>query len=118
MSRRTATADKPFSPTKSQLSKIAAQTNTSTHECQETLGFLRTQLQCADNKWRVCFRALVVIEYLLHFGNERCVQWAMENLDSIRPLERYNHPDKMHEFRGKEDCTPKILRFSTSLADI
>jgi epsin len=114
MSGKTATADKPFSPTKSQLSKIAAQTNASTHEYQETVAFLESQLQRADSKWRCYFRTLVVIEYLLHFGNERCVRWATENLDSIRALELFNHADGKAKFRGKKDHSLEVLRFPTS----
>lgn len=118
MSRKTATADKPYSPTKSQLSRVASQTNASTHEYQETVDFLKSQLQCADSKWRCYFKTLVVIEHLLHLGNERCVEWAMENLDSIRALELFSHADEKAKFRGKKDHTPKILRFPTSSVDI
>jgi hypothetical protein len=118
MSGKTATADKPFSPIKSQLSNIAAQTNASTHEYQETVAFLESQLQRADSKWRCYFRTLVVIEYLLHHGNERCVRWAMQNLDSIKALELFNHADGKAEFRGKKEYSPRILRFPTSLVDI
>ena len=118
MSKNTATADKPFSPTKSLLSKIAAQTNASTHEYQETVDFLENRLQRSDGKWRCYFKTLVVIEYLLHLGNERCVRWATENLDSIRALELFNHADGKAKFRGMKDHTPKILCFPTSVVDI
>ena len=36
----------------------------------------------------------MVIEYLLHLGSERCVEWAKENLDSIQVLKVFNHIDK------------------------
>jgi hypothetical protein len=111
MSGKTATTDKPFSPTRSQLSKIAAQTHASTHEYQETVTFLESQLQRADSKWRCYFRTLVVVEYLLHLGNERCVRWAKENLDSIRALELFNHADGKAKFRGKKDHSPKSFVF-------
>jgi epsin len=117
-SGKLATADKPHSPSKSQLSRVAAQTNASIHEYQETVGFLKSQLQRTDNKWRCYFKILVVIEYLLHLGSERCIEWAKENLDSIRSLELFNHADKKAEFRGKKDHTPKILRYPTSLVDM
>ena len=118
MYKKTATADKPFSPTKSQLSRVATQTYTSISEYQDTVELLKRQMQCVDGKWRCYFKTLVVIEYLLHLGNERCVRWATENLDSIRALELFNHADGKAKFRGMKDHTPKILCFPTSVVDI
>jgi hypothetical protein len=60
----------------------------------------------------------VVIEYLLHLGSERCIEWAKENLGSIRALELFNHADEKVKFRGKKDHTHKILRSPTSLVDM
>jgi len=110
MFKKTATADKPFSPTKSQLSKVAAQTHASAHEYEETVDFLKSQLQSLENKWRCYFKVLVVIEYLLRFGSETCVRWAMENVDTIKALKLFNHVDKKAEFRGKQGCISKTLR--------
>lgn len=118
MSREIATADKPFSPNKSLLSRIATQTIASTREYQETVDLLKSQLQRADSKWRCFFKALVVIEFLLHFGNRKCVEWAMENLDSIRALQLFKHADAKAEFRGKKDHAPKFLRCPTSPVDM
>jgi epsin len=106
MSRKIATVDRPYSPKKSQMSRVAAQTNASAHEYQETVDFLKRQLQCADTKWRCFFKILVVIEYLLHFGNEKCVEWAMENLDSIKVLELFNHAEEKAKFKGKRCHSP------------
>jgi epsin len=109
MSSKTATTDKPHSPSKSQLSKVAAQTHCSTHEYQETVDFLKRQLQCVGSKWRCCFKTLVVIEYLLHHGSERCIEWAIENADSIKTLELFKHENEKAEFKGKKATPLKRL---------
>jgi hypothetical protein len=113
MSSKTATTDKPHSPSKSQLSRVAAQTHGSAHEYQETMDFLKRQLQCLGGKWRCYFKTLVVIEYLLHHGNEKCVEWAIGNTDSIKTLELFNHQDEKAKFIGKK-ATP--LKYPVSLS--
>lgn len=110
--------DKPYSPSKSQLSRVAAQTCASMREYQETVDSLKRQLQYDDSKWRRYFKTLVVIEHLLHLGNERCVEWATENLDSILALKVFNHVDKKAEYKGKKGYIPKILRFTMPLIDM
>lgn len=119
MLEKTATADKPFSPTKSQLNKVAAQTHGLTTEYRDTVDFLKRQMQCVGGKWRCYFKVLVVIEYLLFFGSERCVGWAMENLNSIRALELFSHADEKARFRGEKRSTPpKFFGSPVSSADV
>ncbi len=103
----TATGDKPFRPSKSQLLKVAVQTNTSPHKYQATVATLERQLKCADAKWRCFLRTLVVIEYLLQVGNEKCVDWATEKIDLIIALKKFDHGDEKARYKGRESIVPK-----------
>ncbi|KAL5327966.1 hypothetical protein ACEPPN_005672 [Leptodophora sp. 'Broadleaf-Isolate-01'] len=107
-----ATANKPYNPPKTLLSKIVAQTSSSPHEYLETVAFLNKELQCTNRKWRCCFKALVVVEYLLSFGNENFVGWAKENLESIEALQHFSHDDVKATFRVRYAAKQVVLLLS------
>ncbi|CEG83097.1 Putative EH domain binding protein epsin 2 [Rhizopus microsporus] len=57
------------------------------------MDMLDKRLNDKGKNWRHVFKALVVLDYLLHFGSENVVMYAKENVYVIKTLREFQHLD-------------------------
>ncbi|CEI94451.1 Putative EH domain binding protein epsin 2 [Rhizopus microsporus] len=57
------------------------------------MDMLDKRLNDKGKNWRHVFKALVVLDYLLHFGSENVVLYAKENVYVIKTLREFQHLD-------------------------
>lgn len=60
----------------------------------EIMDILDLRLNDKAEDWRHLYKALKLLDYLLHEGSELCVQWARKNIYIIKTLREFNHVDK------------------------
>ncbi|RCH80675.1 hypothetical protein CU097_001563, partial [Rhizopus azygosporus] len=89
---REATSNDPHGPSGVILNELA-QLTFNEHDFIEIMDMLDKRLNDKGKNWRHVFKALVVLDYLLHFGSENVVLYAKENVYVIKTLREFQHLD-------------------------
>ncbi|XP_057959639.1 clathrin interactor EPSIN 1 isoform X1 [Malania oleifera] len=87
-----ATDNEPWGPHGSALAEIAQATKKFT-ECQMVMNVLWTRLGETGRDWRLVYKALAVIEYLIANGSERAVDEIIEHTFQISSLTSFEHAE-------------------------
>ncbi|WCJ29555.1 ENTH/VHS family protein [Euphorbia peplus] len=85
-----ATDDAPWGPHGTTLAEIAQATKKFT-ECQMVMNVLWTRLGELGKDWRLVYKALTVIEYLVAHGSERAVDDIIEHTFQISSLSSFEY---------------------------
>ncbi|KAL8499124.1 hypothetical protein ACS0TY_022193 [Phlomoides rotata] len=85
-----ATDDEPWGPHGTVLAEIAQATKKYT-ECQMIMNVLWTRLSETGKSWRLVYKALAVIEYLVANGSERAVDDIIEHTYQISSLTSFEY---------------------------
>ncbi|XP_022997008.1 clathrin interactor EPSIN 1-like isoform X2 [Cucurbita maxima] len=85
-----ATDDEPWGPHGSALAEIAQATKKFS-ETQMVMNVLWTRLSETGKNWRLVYKALAVIEYLVAHGSERAVDDIIEHTFQISSLSSFEH---------------------------
>ncbi|KAJ0936574.1 putative ENTH domain, clathrin interactor EPSIN 1 [Helianthus annuus] len=85
-----ATDDEPWGPHGTALAEIAQATKKFS-ECQMVMNVLWTRLTETDRNWRLVYKALAVIEYLVANGSERAVDDIIEHTFQISSLSSFEY---------------------------
>ncbi|KAL8209858.1 hypothetical protein R6Q57_006590 [Mikania cordata] len=85
-----ATDDEPWGPHGTALAEIAQATKKFS-ECQMVMNVLWTRLTETDHNWRLVYKALAVIEYLVANGSERAVDDIIEHTFQISSLSSFEY---------------------------
>ncbi|KAJ8774774.1 hypothetical protein K2173_017220 [Erythroxylum novogranatense] len=87
-----ATDDEPWGPHGTVLAEIAQATKKFT-ECQMVMNVLWTRLTETGKNWRLVYKALAVIEYLVAHGSERAVDDIIEHTFQISSLSSFEYAE-------------------------
>ena len=60
-------------------------------ECEDVLNVLFMKLEESGKNWRMCYKALGVIEFMVSHGSERSVSLLRSHMHYIRALETFKH---------------------------
>ncbi|XP_047964627.1 clathrin interactor EPSIN 1-like [Salvia hispanica] len=85
-----ATDDEPWGPHGTVLAEIAQATKKFT-ECQMVMNVLWTRLTETGKNWRLVYKSLTVIEYLVGHGSERAVDDIIEHTFKISSLASFEY---------------------------
>lgn len=86
-----------WGPTGTQMSDIAkASYNYS--DFSDIMGTIWSRLQ--ESQWRYCYKAMLLLDYLLKNGSERCLESARENIYLLRQLDNFKFIDDEGKDQG------------------
>ncbi|KAF9923569.1 hypothetical protein FBU30_006398 [Linnemannia zychae] len=96
---REATSNDPWGPSGSQMNELAAASHNQ-HEFLEIMEILDKRMNDKGKNWRHVFKALTVLDYLLHVGSENVVKYARENLYIVKTLKEFQYIDEEGKDQG------------------
>ncbi|KAF9107230.1 hypothetical protein BGX29_006916 [Mortierella sp. GBA35] len=96
---REATSNDPWGPSGSQMNELAAASHNQ-HEFLEIMEILDKRMNDKGKNWRHVFKALTVLDYLLHVGSESVVRYARENLYIVKTLKEFQYIDEEGKDQG------------------
>ncbi|KAG0262268.1 hypothetical protein BGZ95_004055 [Linnemannia exigua] len=96
---REATSNDPWGPSGSQMNELAAASHNQ-HEFLEIMEILDKRMNDKGKNWRHVFKALTVLDYLLHVGSESVVKYARENLYIVKTLKEFQYIDEEGKDQG------------------
>ncbi|KAH7043479.1 hypothetical protein BKA57DRAFT_469917 [Linnemannia elongata] len=96
---REATSNDPWGPSGSQMNELAAASHNQ-HEFLEIMEILDKRMNDKGKNWRHVFKALTVLDYLLHVGSESVVKYARENLYIVKTLKEFQYIDEDGKDQG------------------
>jgi len=97
---REATNEDPWGPEGPILNEIAKMTSMYSY-FGEIMGMLWSRM-CQDNEgaWRRVYKGLLVLDFLIKNGSDRCVVNAKEHVYDLRTLQHYHHTDNKGKDQG------------------
>lgn len=97
---REATNDEAWGPHGTLMQEIAQYTLTYEHY-SEVMGMLwKRMFQENKENWRIAYKSLLLLTYLLKNGSEKCVTSAREHLYDLRSLETFAYVDENGKDQG------------------
>ncbi|KAG0324126.1 hypothetical protein BGZ99_002185 [Dissophora globulifera] len=96
---RTATSNDPWGPSGTQMNELARATF-GQQEFLEIMEILDKRMNDKGKNWRHVFKALTVLDYLLHVGSENVVKYARENLYIVKTLKEFQYIDEEGKDQG------------------
>ncbi|KAF9161854.1 hypothetical protein DFQ27_008283 [Actinomortierella ambigua] len=96
---REATSNDPWGPSGTQMNELA-QATYHQQEFIEIMEILDKRLNDKGANWRHVFKALTVLDYLLHVGSENVVRYAKENLYIVKTLKEFQYIDAEGKDQG------------------
>ncbi|KAF8976751.1 hypothetical protein BGZ46_007995 [Entomortierella lignicola] len=96
---RTATSNDPWGPSGSQMNELADATFHQ-QEFLEIMEILDKRMNDKGKNWRHVFKALTVLDYLLHVGSENVVKYARENTYVVKTLKEFQYIDEDGKDQG------------------
>ncbi|KAJ4836975.1 hypothetical protein Tsubulata_025286 [Turnera subulata] len=117
-----ATDDAPWGPHGTTLAELAQATKKFT-ECQMVMNVLWTRLQETGKDWRLVYKALTVIEYLVAHGSERAVDDIIEHTFQISSLTSFeyvepNGKDSGLNVRKKAETIVSLLNNKDKIQEV
>ncbi|KAJ3037092.1 hypothetical protein HK097_003610, partial [Rhizophlyctis rosea] len=89
---RQATSNDPWGPSGSLMAEISSATYTQ-RDFVEIMEMIDKRLNDHGKNWRHVFKALTLLDYLLHDGSEAVISYARENLYVIKTLKEFQYID-------------------------
>ncbi|KAF9175660.1 hypothetical protein BGX21_005617 [Mortierella sp. AD011] len=96
---REATSNDPWGPSGTQMNVLANATYNQ-QEFLEIMEILDKRMNDKGKNWRHVFKALTVLDYLLHVGSENVVKYARENLYIVKTLKEFQYIDEDGKDQG------------------
>ncbi|KAF9993613.1 hypothetical protein BGZ79_001705 [Entomortierella chlamydospora] len=96
---RTATSNDPWGPSGSQMNELAEATFNQ-QAFLEIMEILDKRMNDKGKNWRHVFKALTVLDYLLHVGSENVVKYARENTYVVKTLKEFQYIDEDGKDQG------------------
>lgn len=96
---RDATSNDPWGPTGQQMNEIAQMTYNQ-NDFVEIMEMLDKRLNDKGKNWRHVFKALTVLDYLLHNGSENVIIYFKDNLYIIKTLKEFQYVDEYSKDQG------------------
>ncbi|KAG0042428.1 hypothetical protein BGZ83_000467 [Gryganskiella cystojenkinii] len=96
---REATSNDPWGPSGTQMNELARATFNE-QEFLEIMEILDKRMNDKGKNWRHVFKALTVLDYLLHVGSENVVRYARENLYIVKTLKEFQLIDEDGKDQG------------------
>ncbi|KAF8932169.1 hypothetical protein BGZ52_010844 [Haplosporangium bisporale] len=96
---RTATSNDPWGPSGTQMNELARATF-GQQEFLEIMEILDKRMNDKGKNWRHVFKALTVLDYLLHVGSENVVRYARDNLYIVKTLKEFQYIDEDGKDQG------------------
>ncbi|KAF9950046.1 hypothetical protein BGZ72_008232 [Mortierella alpina] len=96
---REATSNDPWGPSGTQMNELARATF-GQQEFLEIMEILDKRMNDKGKNWRHVFKALTVLDYLLHVGSENVVKYARENLYIVKTLKEFQYIDEEGKDQG------------------
>eukprot|EP00271_Cylindrocystis_brebissonii_P019397 TRINITY_DN587_c0_g1_i2.p1 TRINITY_DN587_c0_g1~~TRINITY_DN587_c0_g1_i2.p1 ORF type:complete len:706 (-),score=139.97 TRINITY_DN587_c0_g1_i2:392-2509(-) len=104
-----ATSNEPWGPHGSLLSEIAAATQ-NYHENQMVMTVLWKRVQDTGKNWRHVYKALIVMDFLVGHGAERCVDELREHIYQLKLLVGFQYVEPSGKEQGKDQGMNVRLR--------
>ncbi|KAF9354830.1 hypothetical protein BGX34_010789 [Mortierella sp. NVP85] len=89
---REATSNDPWGPSGTQMNELAMATH-NPQDFVEIMEILDKRLNDKGKNWRHVFKALTVLDYLLHVGSEDVVRYARDNIYIVKTLKEFQYID-------------------------
>ncbi|PLW14756.1 hypothetical protein PCANC_15696 [Puccinia coronata f. sp. avenae] len=112
---RTATSNDPWGPSGTQMNEIATLTFNQ-QDFIEIMEMLDKRLNDKGKNWRHVFKALTLLDYLLHGGSENVVLYFRENVYIIKTLKEFQYIDEYGKDQGA-NVRQKAKDISNLLSD-
>ncbi|KAL5512446.1 hypothetical protein ACEPAG_3438 [Sanghuangporus baumii] len=96
---RDATSNDPWGPTGQQMNEIAQMTYNQ-NDFVEIMEMLDKRLNDKGKNWRHVFKALTVLDYLLHNGSENVIIYFRDNLYVVKTLKEFQYVDEYAKDQG------------------
>ncbi len=64
------------------------------HEFMEIMDIIDKRLNDSGKNWRHVFKALTLLDYLIHSGSEQVIAYAKQNLYVIKTLKEFQFIDE------------------------
>ncbi|RDX44272.1 ENTH-domain-containing protein [Lentinus brumalis] len=90
---RNATCNDPWPPSGKEMYELAQMTFNQ-NDFVEIMEVIDKRLNDKGKNWRHVFKALVVLDYLLHSGSENVIRYCEENLYEIKTLREFQYIDE------------------------
>ncbi|KAG0335961.1 hypothetical protein BG004_008252 [Podila humilis] len=112
---RTATSNDPWGPSGAQMNELA-RASFGQQEFLEIMDILDKRLNDKGKNWRHVFKALTVLDYLLHVGSENVVKYAKDNIYIVKTLKEFQYIDEEGKDQGS-NVRQKAKDITALLAD-
>ncbi|KAF9315359.1 hypothetical protein BG003_003108 [Podila horticola] len=112
---RTATSNDPWGPSGAQMNELA-RASFGQQEFLEIMEILDKRLNDKGKNWRHVFKALTVLDYLLHVGSESVVKYAKDNVYIVKTLKEFQYLDEEGKDQGS-NVRQKAKDITALLAD-
>ncbi|KAH9469418.1 hypothetical protein Pst134EA_006708 [Puccinia striiformis f. sp. tritici] len=112
---RTATSNDPWGPSGTQMNEVATLTFNQ-QDFIEIMEMLDKRLNDKGKNWRHIFKALTLLDYLLHGGLENVVLYFRENIYIIKTLKEFQYIDEYGKDQGA-NVRQKAKDISNLLSD-
>ncbi|OUM59281.1 hypothetical protein PIROE2DRAFT_47233 [Piromyces sp. E2] len=97
---RDATNNEPWGASSTLMKEIARGTY-QIDSFNDIMNTIYTRLtECTDDKWRQCYKALQLLEYLIKNGSEKVIRSCHENIYVIRALQKFIYVDPNGKDQG------------------
>ncbi|KAI5121733.1 hypothetical protein M0805_009025 [Coniferiporia weirii] len=96
---RDATSNDPWGPTGQQMNEIAQMTFNQ-NDFVEIMEMLDKRLNDKGKNWRHVFKALTVLDYLLHNGSENVIIYFRDNAYIVKTLKEFQYVDEYSKDQG------------------
>ncbi|KAF9360489.1 hypothetical protein BGX26_009179 [Mortierella sp. AD094] len=96
---REATSNDPWGPSGTQMNELSNATYNQ-QDFLEIMEILDKRMNDKGKNWRHVFKALTVLDYLLHVGSENVVKYARENLYIVKTLKEFQYIDEDGKDQG------------------
>ncbi|EGG01069.1 uncharacterized protein MELLADRAFT_53696 [Melampsora larici-populina 98AG31] len=96
---RTATSNDPWGPSGTQMNEVATLTFNQ-QDFIEIMEMMDKRLNDKGKNWRHVFKALTLLDYLLHAGSENVVLYFRENVYIIKTLKEFQYIDEYGKDQG------------------
>ncbi|KAI9090948.1 hypothetical protein DFS34DRAFT_335874 [Phlyctochytrium arcticum] len=112
---RQATSNDPWGPSGSLMAEIS-QSSYNHRDFLEIMEMIDKRLNDHGKNWRHVFKALTLLDYLLHTGSEAVIAYARENLYVIKTLKEFQYIDDDGKDQGA-NVRQKCKDITALLAD-
>ncbi|KAL9936368.1 hypothetical protein V8E36_004436 [Tilletia maclaganii] len=96
---RDATSNDPWGPSGAQMNELA-QLSYNQNDFIEMMEILDKRLNDKGKNWRHVFKALTVLDYLIHAGSENVIIYFRDNLYLVKTLKEFQHLDDYGKDQG------------------